>query len=191
MLYYCLLPTPPPPNTLCMFVCMSACLFPPVLRIRTILTGSGSDFQKRPDQCPDPDPDLNKFSANFFPDIYLMKICSSSWTIKLNNSDSWIINGFYTYQKVKIVSFIKARIRIRNRIRSQTSWSGGSGSDQKSPDLTGLRSAILVSTPPPLHCMLVTPLPLSNTVCIIVPHPQPLEIPTLDAEPEPQGAKSF
>jgi hypothetical protein len=31
------------------------------------LTGFGSDFRKRPDPVPNPDPDLNKFSANFFP----------------------------------------------------------------------------------------------------------------------------
>jgi hypothetical protein len=62
-----------------------------------ILTGSGSDFKKRPDPDPDPDlvpdpdpdPDLvpdpdpdsdpNKFSANFFLKIFLMKICSKKY----------------------------------------------------------------------------------------------------------------
>jgi hypothetical protein len=29
------------------------------------LTGSGSDFRKRPDPALDPDPDLNKLSAEF------------------------------------------------------------------------------------------------------------------------------
>jgi hypothetical protein len=34
------------------------------------LTGSESDFQKRPDLDPDPDP--NKFSANFFLEIFFL-----------------------------------------------------------------------------------------------------------------------
>jgi hypothetical protein len=40
-----------------------------------ILTGSGSDFRKRPD----PDPDPNKFSANFFLNFFKMKICSKKY----------------------------------------------------------------------------------------------------------------
>jgi hypothetical protein len=38
-----------------------------VLRIWTILTGYGSNFGKR--TVPDPDPDLNKFSAKFLLDF--------------------------------------------------------------------------------------------------------------------------
>jgi hypothetical protein len=41
------------------------------------LTGSGSDFRKRPDPVPDPDP--NKFLANFFLKFFLMKICSKKY----------------------------------------------------------------------------------------------------------------
>jgi hypothetical protein len=36
-------------------------------------TGSGSDFRKRPD----PGPDIHKFLANFFPEFFFMKICST------------------------------------------------------------------------------------------------------------------
>jgi hypothetical protein len=66
------------------------------------LTGSGSDFRKRPDPDPDPDPDHNKFSANFFLKIsfdenMLKKV--SSWSKKLNNIDSLSIYGFFTHQK--------------------------------------------------------------------------------------------
>jgi hypothetical protein len=42
---------------------------------RRFLTGSGSDFRKRPD----PDPDLNKFSLNLFLEIFLVKICSKKY----------------------------------------------------------------------------------------------------------------
>jgi hypothetical protein len=44
--------------------------------------------------------------------------------------------AFIHTKKVDVESFIKAQIRIRNRIRSQTSGSG-SVSDQKGPDPTG------------------------------------------------------
>jgi hypothetical protein len=47
---------------------------------RRFLTGSGSDYSKRPDPVPYPDPDLNKFLANFFVEIFLMKICSRKYT---------------------------------------------------------------------------------------------------------------
>jgi hypothetical protein len=41
------------------------------------LTGSGSDFRKRPDLDPVPDPDLNKFSVKF-----LLEICSRKFALK-------------------------------------------------------------------------------------------------------------
>jgi hypothetical protein len=44
-------------------------------------TGSGYDFRKRPD--PDPGPDLHKFLANFFSEIFFfMKICSKVYASK-------------------------------------------------------------------------------------------------------------
>jgi hypothetical protein len=80
------------------------------------LTGSESDFRKRPD----PSPDLNKFSTKFLLNLWL-----------------YGIYGFYTHQKslYTVESFIIARIRIR-MIRSQTSGFS-SGSDQKVPDPAG------------------------------------------------------
>jgi hypothetical protein len=50
-----------------------------------ILTGSGSDFQKRPDPVPDPDLDPNKFSANFFIKIFWKKICSKKYLQELKS----------------------------------------------------------------------------------------------------------
>jgi hypothetical protein len=49
--------------------------------------------------------------------------------------------AFTHTKKVDTESFIKARIRIRKRVRSQMS---GSGSDQKGPDPTGSESATLL-----------------------------------------------
>jgi hypothetical protein len=96
------------------------------------LTGSGSDFRKRPDPdpVPDPDPDPNKFSANLFLKFFLLNYALKS--IFMNQKDKqqrflkylWLLK---IQKKVEIWSFIRARIRIR----SQTS---GSGSDQKGQD---------------------------------------------------------
>jgi hypothetical protein len=47
-------------------------------RFRRFLTGS--DFRKRPD--PHQDPDLNKFSGNFFSETFLMKICCKKYLHK-------------------------------------------------------------------------------------------------------------
>jgi hypothetical protein len=95
------------------------------------LTGSGSDFRKRPDPVPDPDP--NKFSANFFLNIFLMKICSQKYLHepKSNTTEIPEVSLAFTLgtKKVEIGSFFKDRIRIR--IGSQKS-----GSDQKGPDPT-------------------------------------------------------
>jgi hypothetical protein len=59
-----------------------------VLRIRTIFfTVSGPEFRQRqdPDPIQNPDPDLNKFSANYFVEIFLMKLCSKK---NINRSKS-------------------------------------------------------------------------------------------------------
>jgi hypothetical protein len=48
----------------------------------------------------DPDPDLNKFSANFLLDIFLMNICSKKYShepIKVKQIPEVFV--FYAYQK--------------------------------------------------------------------------------------------
>jgi hypothetical protein len=66
-----------------------------------------------------------------------MKICSKKCIVEPKSYTAEIHEVFIAKthtKKVKIGSFIKAGIRIRNRIQSLTS---GSGSDQKGPDPTG------------------------------------------------------
>jgi hypothetical protein len=84
------------------------------------LTGSGSDFQKRPDS--NPDPDLNKFSAKFLLTNFL-KVMTQKVKKQRFLKNLWRIHN----KKVDIGPFIKARIRIRPK---------RSGSDQKDPDPT-------------------------------------------------------
>jgi hypothetical protein len=120
-----------------------------------ILTGSGSNFQKRPDSDldpvpvpdPDPDPDPNKFSANFFLKICLMKICSKK---NLHESKSKTIEipevslAFKHTKKVEIWSFIRARIRIWFRIQTFLKVGSESGSSQNlSGSATLVRCVVL------------------------------------------------
>jgi hypothetical protein len=105
------------------------------------VTGSGSDFRKRPD----PGPELHKFLANFFPEILLLKICSKKYCTYVHDPKSKIeipevFMAFTHTNKVKIRSFLKARIRIR----SQTS-----GSDQKGQYSTGSATLTVGLEPEP------------------------------------------
>jgi hypothetical protein len=92
-----------------------------------ILTGSGSDFRKRLD----PDPDHNKFSANFFLKFFLWK---------------YALKSIFMNQKVKQQRFLKYLwlLNILKKLRYGHLLGPGSGSDQKGPDPTRSGSATLL-----------------------------------------------
>jgi hypothetical protein len=69
----------------------------------------------------DPDPDLNTFSANFFRRFFWWKYVPKSIFMNQKVKQQRFLKYWFTHtKKVKIGSFIKARIRIR----SKTSESG-------------------------------------------------------------------
>jgi hypothetical protein len=96
-----------------------------VLRSGRFLTGSGSDFYKRPD--PNPDPGLNKFRPSFFWKYFWLKYSKvQAWPKKLC---SRFLKYLWLFTHTK-------------KLRPGS----GSGSDQKDPDQTGSGSATLGTT---------------------------------------------
>jgi hypothetical protein len=78
------------------------------------LTGSGDDFSKH--LVPDPDPDLNKFSATFLLEIFVWEYALKVHIFmnqNLSNRDSLCISGLYTHQNSWFLVIYEARIRVR------------------------------------------------------------------------------
>jgi hypothetical protein len=125
---------------------------------------TGSDFRKRPD----PDPDLNKISANFLLEIFLAEICFKKYIINQKVKQHRFLKYFrlfHTRKKLIYSHLLRPESGpgsdprrpdqdpvpdVRNRIRSQTS---GSGSDQKGPDPDPTKKFRIRPDPDPQHLL--------------------------------------
>jgi hypothetical protein len=112
-----------------------------------ILTGSGSDFRKRPDPdpVPDPNPDPYKFSANFFLKIFLMKICFKKYLHEPKSETTEIPEVSLAFKHTKKVSY--------GHLLGPGSGSGsGSGPRCPDPDPDATKKVRIRPDPDPQQC---------------------------------------